>query len=128
MFGKLIGNIIGKVVGEDAGNSVIEYFDNKQKLKHEYKLTKLQLRIERLKQEGEWSRGMVEQMAGWKDEFVLLLISVPLVTAPIWPERTLAVFATLDTTPEWYRYMLITIFLAIYGLKPALDKLGFWRK
>lgn len=139
MFGKFIGGMVSKIVGEDAGTRVVEYFDNKQQLKQQLKLTKIkgkqaaeqakwEYRAEQQRQHGEWKRGMVQQMAGgWKDEFVLVLISLPLIFVPFFPDRVLEVFEVLKQTPQWYMYMLITIFLAVYGIKPAFDKLRFWK-
>lgn len=139
MLGKLIGGVVSKIVGEGAGTRVVEYFDTKQQLKHEYKLAKLQGKIdaakataqykaEQLRQHGEWSQGMVAQMRGWKDEFVLVLVALPLIFVPVFPDRVLQVFEVLQQTPQWYMYMMMTIFLAVYGIKPAFDKLRFWRK
>lgn len=139
MLGKLLGGVISKIVGEGAGTKVVEYFDNKQKLKHERKLVRLngkleverakwQRKAEQLRQHGKWSEGMVDQMAGWKDEFVLVVVSAPYIRAFIEAPDTLTMFETLQKTPQWYVYLLLTIFLAIYGLKPAFQKLGFWRK
>lgn len=140
MLGKLIGGMVSKIVGEDAGTRVVEYFDKKQQLKYEYKLAKLQgkidatkakaqYRAEQLRQHGEWSQGMVSQMtSSWKDEFVLVLVALPLIFVPFFPDRVLHVFEVLKETPQWYMWLMLTIFSAVYGIKPALNKLNFWNK
>jgi hypothetical protein len=62
---------------------------------------------------------MNNQNQGWKDEFVLIIVSLPLIVLGY------AVFFGDDDIkgklPQWYQWLLIGIFGAIYGLKPGLD-------
>jgi hypothetical protein len=55
----------------------------------------------------------------WKDEYVLIMFSVPTIMAFIPGLNDYAVmgFQTLDTLPEWYRYTFMAIALASYGIK-----------
>jgi hypothetical protein len=59
------------------------------------------------------------QNSGWKDEYVLILISLPLPLAfvPYMQPYITEGFAILQTTPEWYRWLVMLIFTAIYGIR-----------
>jgi hypothetical protein len=126
--------IVGKLLG-GFGEEVAGYYRDRQKLKHEIKLETLRGKImyERAKsdraeasegRDAEWEK-MSIQNSGWKDEWVLVLLSIPLVlvfvpqTQPI----VLEGFSTLDQTPEWYRWLTVMIFAAIYGIRVWRRKL-----
>jgi len=71
-----------------------------------------------------WEMEFAKQAASsWKDEYELLVVSIPAVLcfvpggAPI----VAAGFVALQQTPAWYQFLLITIFLANYGVR-------YWRK
>jgi len=55
----------------------------------------------------------------WKDEYVLIILSIPLVGCfiPHIASYILAGFAILDQTPSWYQWMIMAIFTAIYGIR-----------
>ena len=55
----------------------------------------------------------------WKDEYVLIMFSLPTIMAfiPGLNEYAVMGFATLNTLPEWYRYTFMAIALASYGIK-----------
>ena len=64
---------------------------------------------------------------GWKDEFVLLLISAPIVLL-IWSvfsddpnvkEKIDTFFNYFESLPIWYQALFIGVVSAIYGLKGA---------
>ena len=57
--------------------------------------------------------------SGWKDEFVLLLLSIPLVMSFIPQMQPYVVdgFAALSTTPDWYQWLILSVFAAIYGIR-----------
>ena len=57
--------------------------------------------------------------SGWKDEYVLLLLSIPLplVFIPYTQDAVLEGFAILETTPDWYRWLMIMICAATYGIR-----------
>lgn len=59
------------------------------------------------------------QNSGWKDEWVLLLLSVPLVLVfvPFYASYILAGFGILEKTPDWYRWLVLLVFTAIYGIR-----------
>ena len=124
----MINKILGTLLGAPA-EKVAEYFQTKQKLKSDLKLKKLegQVRIEeakanmevkKLEADNAWELEQIRN-SGWKDEWVLVLLSIPLVLVfvPATQEYILEGFSILETTPEWYRWMIVAIFTAIYGIR-----------
>ena len=124
MLDKLIGALLGA-----PAEQVASYFKEKQRLKSEYKLAKLRAKVagERAKEaraiaadtnDHEWSLLQI-QNSGWKDEFVLIIVSVPFILGfiPGMDKYVHAGFANLSNTPVWYQVMIVTIFFAIYGIK-----------
>ena len=70
---------------------------------------------------------MQNNQQGWKDEFVLLLVSAPVMLL-IWsifsedPEIMIKVdlfFDKFNNMPFWYQALFIGVVSAIYGLKGA---------
>lgn len=57
--------------------------------------------------------------SGWKDEWVLIVLSIPLVMCfiPWLAPFVLAGFEVLDKTPNWYQWLIGVIFTAIYGIR-----------
>lgn len=106
-----------------------EYFKEKQRLKHE-------LRVEELRGKVEWEKAktrrasesegrdhewelMSIQNSGWKDEWVLVVLSIPMILSFI-PHTVAYVqmgFAALENTPVWYRITVASIYLATFGLR-----------
>ena len=71
----------------------------------------------------------------WKDEFLLILFSIPIAMC-FFPEYRQYVedgFKTLNIIPEWFMYIYVTMIVVIYGLRGMLklvlqimiDKIGF---
>jgi len=64
---------------------------------------------------------------GWKDEFVLLLVSLPILLlaysvfsdSPDVRERLDLFFSYFNNLPYWYQAIFIGVVSAIYGLKGA---------
>jgi len=124
----MLEKIVGALLGAPA-EQVAEYFKEKQKLKFDYKLAKIRARTaaERAKEaraiqadtnDHEWSMLMV-QNSGWKDEFVLIVVSTPFILGfiPGMDKYVQSGFDNLANTPVWYQVMIVTIFFAIYGIK-----------
>jgi len=70
---------------------------------------------------------MANNNQGWKDEFVLILVSAPVMLL-IWsifsedPEIMMKVemfFEYFNSMPFWYQALFIGVVSAIYGLKGA---------
>lgn len=71
----------------------------------------------------DWER-LQAQNAGnsWKDEWLTLLFSVPLVMAfiPGAVQYVEAGFDALENMPEWYKYTLSIIVAASFGVRSAI--------
>lgn len=63
----------------------------------------------------------IEQIrnSGWKDEYVLLVLSIPLVGCfiPGLDAFVLRGFEVLGMTPGWYQTLIVLVFGAIYGIR-----------
>ena len=75
-----------------------------------------------------WEMEFAKQAAtSWKDEYTLLVVSIPAVLAFIslpWvdgPAVVLAGFTALAQTPGWYQLLLVTMFFATVGIR-------YWRR
>ena len=124
MWQKIIGSLLGTVPSE-----VIGYYKEKRKLQHEASLEKLRGKIEYEKmktqrasesegRDHDWELESIRN-SGWKDEWVLILLSIPLVLVfiPYTQPYVMDGFATLEQTPDWYRWLILLIFTAIYGIR-----------
>lgn len=120
--------IVGKLLG-GFGEEVAGYYRDKQRLKHERELEKLRGKIEYEKaktqrasesegRDHEWESLSI-QNSGWKDEWVLVILSIPLVLVFVpWTQETiLQGFAALETTPEWFRWLIMLIYTAVFGIR-----------
>lgn len=123
-------NVLGVVF-----KPVADYFNNRQVLKaqaaeNELNLLKAQgerqaqLARDGLAADAAWEMEFAKQAAAsWKDEFELIIISMPLVMCfvPGWDQYVLAGFEALSECPQWFTWLVLTIYLANYGIR-------FWRK
>jgi hypothetical protein len=120
--------IVGKLLG-GFGEEVAGYYRDKQRLKHERELEQLRGKIayEKAKSERaersegrdhEWEQLSI-QNSGWKDEWVLVILSIPLVLVfiPFTQDTILQGFAALETTPEWFRWLIMLIYTAVFGIR-----------
>ena len=70
-----------------------------------------------------------DQQKGWKDEFVLIIVCVPIMLLsyaiftddPLIKSKLDLFFDYFGKFPTWYQWLIVGIFGAIYGLKPTLD-------
>jgi hypothetical protein len=121
-------SILGSVLG-NLGGKVVEAIDSRGQRKHEQKVQALELeklrhskQIELIQQgqqmDNAWELEQIKN-SGWKDEFVLLLLSIPLVMSFIPKMQPYVVegFAALSTTPEWYQWLILAVFTAVYGIR-----------
>ena len=78
---------------------------------------------------------MIAMDKSWKDEFLLILFSIPIAMC-FFPEYRQYVedgFKTLNIIPEWFIYIYVAMIVVIYGLRGLLrmflqlmiDKIGF---
>lgn len=124
-----ISAILGKGIVEPVAN----YYTRRQELnaaKHDAKLKFETAKGERqaelikigLAADATWE---VEQIrnSGWKDEYVLIILSIPSILsfikvgtfdgAAIVAEG----FSALEGTPEWYRWLILMVFTAVFGIR-----------
>jgi hypothetical protein len=124
MLNKLLGALLGA-----PAEHVADYFKERQRLKSELKLKKLegkikveeakaQMEVRKLEMDNAWELAQIAN-SGWKDEWVLILLSIPLVLVfiPQFAPFIQQGFDVLATTPDWYRWMIVGIFMAIYGIR-----------
>ena len=126
MFSSILTALISKALPAAA-----DFFLEKERLKQEVEL-------EELRGKPAWERAMTHRAeasegrdheweiarladarTSWKDEWVLLLLSVPLILVfiPNTQQYVLDGFTVLAQTPEWYQWMIGVIFTAIYGVR-----------
>lgn len=124
MLEKLLGALLG-APAEQIG----QYLREKQQLKQELKKARLQGEIEVARAKAHAKAEKAAHIAswemaslansGWKDEFVLILIAIPLPLSfiPWTQEYVLRGFEVLGTTPYWYMGLVLAVFLAVYGVR-----------
>lgn len=114
-------------LGEIAG----EYLKDRQRLKQELKMAKLQGQIDIAKSEAQakiaqqqhiqtWEQTYVNMQANSsKDEVVLGVVLFPYIGAfvPVVQDYILVGFQYLDKMPYWAVGLTVTICLAIYGIR-----------
>lgn len=109
--------------------SAIDYFKDKQELKAVERQNKIeaekaigQARLENIKQgkinEAEWNLTSIRN-AGWKDELLTLILSIPLVLVfiPAMVPHMLAGFEALEQTPLWYRSAVGVMIASAFGYR-----------
>ena len=124
MWAKIIATLTGQTV-----ESVLAYKQKKAELKGQIELEKLRgkAEYERAKtqrasesegRDHEWELASI-QNSGWKDEWVLIVLSIPLILSFIpWTVAYVNMgFAALDNTPLWYRSVIGAIYLATFGIR-----------
>jgi len=80
------------------------------------------------KNDADWELESIKQ-AGWKDEWLTILLSIPLVMCFI-PGLDVYVtrgFASLETTPLWYQAGILVIIASAFGFKKITDFIGAWK-
>jgi hypothetical protein len=117
-------NVIGSFAAP-----VVEYFKQRAELKSKERIRKLELDdalhsrkltliAEGFHADAAWEIEQIKN-SGWKDEFVLIVLAIPLVgvfVPPLAPYM-LTGFNILQQTPDWYRWLIMLIFTAIYGIR-----------
>jgi len=111
------------------GGKVVEAIDKRGQRKHDEKAQKLEIeklrhtkQIELIQQgqqlDNAWELEQIKN-SGWKDEFVLVVISTPLIMAfiPSMQPYVTEGFKALEQTPDYYRWLILSVFAAIYGIR-----------
>lgn len=82
-----------------------------------------------IRQEGSWETIMAEaSITSWKDEWLTILFSIPLILAFVPPAVPVVVagFKALELMPEWYRYTLSVIVAASFGVRSVIGAFKAW--
>lgn len=90
--------------------------------KQEKSAAKSEREAELIRQRGSWEEIMAEGAgASWKDEWLTILFSIPLILAfiPAAVPYVAQGFATLDLMPTWYKNGLGVIVAASFGVRNA---------
>ena len=125
--------IIGSL-GSAIITGVSDYFKGKQEIKKvELEADKMlimaeaQAKAEKLKRESEQDYdldrlSMLAMEKSWKDEFLLILFSIPigLCFIPEYRQYVEEGFKTLQIIPEWFMYIYVSMIVVIYGLRGLL--------
>ena len=115
----MIGQIIGSVVG--LATSVIDS-------KTQIKLTEAEIKKKQLTGEIDLDLAAIQATQNsWKDEWITLLFSIPLILAFCgdWGNAIVqAGFAALETMPTWYQYSLGGIVSASIGIRSVSKFFG----
>jgi len=130
----MLEKILGAFLGQPA-EQIADFFKRKAELKQELKLAKLEGRVadqkarnsqaeNRAAENHTWEMSHLANMGGYADEFVLGVVSIPVIMGfiPGLSEYALAGFDVLDKMPVWYQVLLVTIYLAIYGIRSVQGK------
>ena len=108
---------------------VVDFFKARQELKSKERQQKLELKDAQHKRQVELiSQGLaadatweIEQIknSGWKDEYVLIVLSSPMILCfvPWTAPYVLQGFEILERTPDWFRWLVVMVFAAIYGIR-----------
>jgi len=129
MWGAIAGAVQGVVGG------IASYFTKRAEIKlaeHQARLAvvvaqgerQAQLALAGLEADRQWEASMSEQAAtGYKDEYTLLLVSVPLVMCFVrtanfdGPKIVADGFTALGMTPMWYQGIVVAVLLATFGIR-----------
>lgn len=114
---------------KELGSAAVEAYKVRTEAKHRLALARIEGEVSAERAWAEWRTKNIDADAaweqasilnsGWKDEYVLLLLSIPyvLVFVPPMSQYVLSGFEVLDQTPEWYRWLTLMIFAATYGIR-----------
>jgi len=124
IWSSIVSGLLGKVAPK-----VADFYIQKQQLKQEVILKRLEGKIawqvaqtqRAAASEGrdhEWELLSIRN-SGYKDEWVLFLLSIPMVMSfiPSLQVHVVNGFAALEGTPQWYRWLTLVVFSAIYGVR-----------
>jgi hypothetical protein len=118
----MLNFIIGPIV-ELIKTGVGGFLDN-QKAKQRLKLatleTKLAIEMKRATADIDWdTQAMLNAKDSWKDEYLLLLFSPPLIMAfiPGLVPYVVQGFAALNDTPDWYKGAIALMVAASFGMR-----------
>ena len=121
----MIGALIGPIAG--LASSWLQGKADKNAAEAKLKLSEAEAKAKILLSEktsvADWERIMAEgSKTSWKDEWLTLLFSVPLIlsfTGQWGRDAVSQGFAALEAMPDWYQYTLGVIVAASFGVRSA---------
>lgn len=126
MIGQLLGPITGIVGSLVQGKMEQKAAETKAKVAKAE--AQAQIMVSQATSEADWEKVMAEgSRDSWKDEWLTILFSVPLVLAFCgeWGRDIVADgFSALNTMPDYYRYTLGAIVSASFGIRGATKFFG----
>ena len=134
----LVVGLIGKVLG--LGSGILEKSQHLKevRLEGEIRIAVAQAEAEIARQsklidaEVSWDQEAAKQMqSSWKDEYLTILLSMPMILAFVGPWGRDAVangFGAVSTAPEWYRVSFLTVIAASFGVRTLVNRFGFGKK
>ena len=124
MFSGIIGALLQKVAPK-----VADYYMDKEEQKHLIEMEKLrgkqaweEAKTRRASEsEGRDHAWELESIrnSGWKDELVIIVLTIPLVLVfiPFTQPYVETGFQHLEMTPDWYRFLILSIYGATFGIR-----------
>lgn len=99
---------------------VFELASNYLENKKEQQAAKQKKILQHIENKADWEEAMARASdSSWKDEWFAVVFSLPLIGS-FFPQLVPHIhegFAALANTPEWYRYTIVTIVLASFGIR-----------
>lgn len=92
--------------------------------KKEIQQATIQKEVQLLQNEANWDSIQAEaSKASWKDEWLTILVSIPMIMAfiPGMKEEVMNGFSVLASCPVWYQYLIGVVFAASFGIKKVTD-------
>lgn len=126
MLGSLLGPVTSIVGGIVQGKMEQKAAESKAKVAKAE--AQAQIMLSQATSEADWEKVMAEgSQDSWKDEWLTILFSVPLVLAFCgeWGRDIVADgFSALNAMPDYYRYTLGAIVSASFGIRGATKFFG----
>ena len=127
----MIGQLLGPI-SQLAGtwlNGKVEQKAAQNKVKVAKAEAEAAIMVSAATSEAEWDRIMANASANsWKDEYLVILFSIPLILAFLpfeWANFSVAKgFAALDSMPQWYSYTLGVIVASSFAVRSATKFFG----
>jgi hypothetical protein len=125
----MLGALLGPIVGI-AGNFLEGYMEkSKAKVAAEVAMKRAEAVVFEKKITGEiaWDVEMAKASGdSWKDEWLTILFSIPLILAfiPGCEDLVQIGFQQLELMPKWYRYAVGVIVAASFGVRGATKMFG----
>lgn len=116
----LISDVVGGVKG---------YFDHKARLKEISREAEVEMAKKELdavinssssaQEHGQDLESKLVDQSGWKDEFWTIVLAIPFIMCfiPGLDKYALRGFSVLESTPEWYQWIAMTVMLAPFGVR-----------